>query len=76
MLLMSEPLPPGYAVLMTCPRRGLPIPIGVMTDPESFESMTFIDTHVRCPLCGAMHAFWKEPGGDSNVFLSDKPITE
>jgi hypothetical protein len=44
-------------LMILCPRTGKYLPVGIIVDAGSFESMTFIDNLVTCPHCGETHVW-------------------
>lgn len=47
-------------IMIKCPTTGLPVFTGIDASKEGFETGTFIDNAVVCPLCRQKHVWQKE----------------
>jgi hypothetical protein len=46
-------------LMIKCPNTGQAVPTGIETDADSFAILSDTPSQTKCPVCGAMHVWWK-----------------
>ena len=59
-------------VMIWCPTTRRPVRTGIEADRRSFDSLPNTPRQLKCPLCGALHVWWRDEAwlaadGDSDL---------
>jgi hypothetical protein len=55
---MTSGPPMSRMIVYTCPKTGRDVPLGVLTDDDSFAQLPHERVTVKCAECGDLHEYW------------------